>query len=96
MGGKPRLLIESIQYEQQFNSIGNPAEIDEALLSLTWAIASNPYDFPIVPGFKYIRLAKTDPKTWQTRELPTLRIWFKIEDKDSVLLHWIEVDDTED
>jgi hypothetical protein len=86
MAGKIRTLIESKEYAHAFAKIGSAKRLDSAIEGLTWAIATNPGDFPYVPGVKEIRLAKTDP----IKGLPSLIIWFSVLDTDTILLHFIE------
>jgi hypothetical protein len=86
MAGKIRQLIESEEYAEAFSKIGDAERLDSALDGLTWMIATNPGDFPYVPGVQNIRLAKTD----SIKDLPRLIIWFSVLDTDRILLHYIE------
>jgi hypothetical protein len=87
MAGKIRTLIESKEYVKAFTKIGDAERLDFALVGLTWAIATNPADFELVPGFQNIRLAKTDP----VKDVPRLIIWFSVLSPDEILLRYIEV-----
>jgi hypothetical protein len=86
MAGKIRTLIESKEYVEAFTKIGDAERLDSAIVGLTWAIETNPADFPLVPGVQNIRLAKTDP----VKDLPRLIIWFSVLNPDEILLRFIE------
>lgn len=86
MAGKIRVLVESKEYAEAFTKIGDAERLDSALDGLTWMIATNPGDFPFVPGVQNIRLAKTDP----IKDLPRLIIWFSVLNPDTILLRFIE------
>jgi hypothetical protein len=87
MAGKIRTLIDSKEYAKAFAKIGDAERLDSAIAGLTWAIATNPADFPLVPGVKNIRLAKTDA----IKDLPRLIIWFSVLSPDEILLRYIEI-----
>ena len=86
MAGKIRTQVESQEYTNAFQKIGDAKELDAALAGLTLSISINPADWPIVPGFKDIRLAKTDA----TKDAPVLSIWFRVLDMDTIFLLYIE------
>lgn len=87
MAGKIRTLIESEEYRIAFQKIGDAKRLDDALIGLTEAIAINPADWEIVPGFKTIRLARSA----SIKGVPRLRIWFSVQSPDEILLRFIEV-----
>ena len=83
-----RTIIESENFTNQLQELGNLARLDDALTGVCWALSTKPEVYDKV--FRDIRLLKTDP----LGELPALSVRFKIRDKDSVeLLH---VEPTED
>ncbi len=87
MAGKIRTLIESKEYAVAFNKIGDAKRLDDALIGLTEAIAINPADWEIVPGFKTIRLARSAA----IKGMPRLKIWFSVLNPDEILLRYIEI-----
>jgi hypothetical protein len=87
MAGKIRTLIESEEYARAFAKLGDAKRLDEAVNALTWGISIYPAQFPLVNGFKTIRVAKTDA----VGDAPCLIIWFSILNPDEILLRFIEI-----
>lgn len=89
MNGEPRELIESTEYSKHLSKLGDPRDVDEALSALTWGISKGAEDFDVIPGFSSLRIAKTDAVKWESKEIPRLIIFFRIEGAQVHLL-WIE------
>jgi hypothetical protein len=53
-------LVESREYTEELSTFGGVSRLDDALLGIHWALATRPSAFPVVAGFKNIRLVKTD------------------------------------
>jgi len=61
--------------------------LDEALNLLTWAISKNPRAFEEVPGLPNCYVAKTERwVTFGAIVIPPLRVFYRVEDDDSVCL----------
>ena len=94
MGGqnkpKGRNLRESASFAEAVEILGGAEIIDEAMESLVLAIAARPEIFDIIPGFKSLRMAKTDPITHSDHDIPPCRLTFRIVDDENVELLWIE------
>jgi hypothetical protein len=67
--------------------IAQQHDLTEVLAGVYWALKNNAEDFPVIPGYKTLRMVKTDP----VRGIPPLRIIFRIVDDEEVSLNWIEV-----
>jgi len=74
-------------YKSLASQIANPHDLDDALAGVMWALRNKADDFPIMRGFKTLRMVKTDA----IRNIPALHIIFSINDQDQVLLRYIEV-----
>ena len=70
--------------------LGGAKVIDEALWVLTAAISSRPDAFDIMPPFKTMRVAKSDPIRYEGGVLPPMRLFFRIKNAHTVELLWIE------
>lgn len=90
MVGKHCTLRNSKLFDEQALKIADIRHIDEALLILTFAIARNSEAFPTIPGFENIRIAKTDPYSREGVSVPSLRLWFRRIDENTVELLAIE------
>ena len=84
----PRTLIESPSYGKMAAALGDARRLDEVLRGVTWSLSENAEAWPIVRGFRTIRLAKTDGYG----DTPRLRIWFRILNDNEVELLGIEPD----
>ena len=81
----------SSAYKAVFADCEDKCDLEDALVGVWWALSNNAEDFPIVTGYKSLRIAKTD----RVRTLAPLRVIFRI-NGDAVELKWIEcVDDVE-
>jgi hypothetical protein len=87
--GTNRTLVESSTYRQQFTQIaeGKPARLDDVLTGLTWSISERPESWPLIPGYRTTRLAKSDGYG----DTAKLRIWFRIVDENQIELRYIEL-----
>ena len=56
-----------------------------------WAIAEGAEDFELVPGWQELRIAKFDV----VRDMPPMRLYFRIKDEKEVILYWIETIDAD-
>lgn len=83
-------LIESELFTWQLEEIASHRYVDEALIGFWSAVCTNPEAFPIVPGRRELRLAKTGAYTRDGIEVPPLRLWFRILDENSVELLSVE------
>ena len=90
MASERFVLVETPEYTARLAEIAYP-RLDDALRGVRWALAINPTAFPLVPGFKDIRVVKTDPLEFGPSVLPRLRIWFCVEGQ-RVHLEYIEPD----
>ena len=83
-----RTLIESENFTNQIQELGDFERLDDALTGVYWALSTRAEVYG--PVFRDIRLLKTDP----LGGLPALSVRFRIRDEDAVeLLH---VEPTED
>jgi hypothetical protein len=89
------VLVESEDYRDQREKYGQAKDIDEALRGVLWSITIRPDVWPVVPGFKKIRIAYTDPIAAfrvRGRQRPGVRVWFEIRDSDTVDLLYLDLD----
>ena len=84
--------IDSKEFSDAFAALGDPKDVDEALESLVWSLTENPKEWPLLPGFKDLRIAKTDA----TEAMPRLRVFFRVDENgEHVHLLYIEKDSEE-
>jgi hypothetical protein len=83
-----RSILESHRYTAQLQKLGSVERLDSVLCGVLWSIWCNAESWPLVPGFRGIRLAKTDGYGSTAR----LRVWFRILDDDEAELLWVEND----
>jgi hypothetical protein len=74
----PFKLVESAVYTACLSAIGDVERVDAALNALTWAIATNPNKYPLIPGFQRLRVGKTKSFVWDGGVIPPLRVLFSI------------------
>jgi hypothetical protein len=89
-----RTLIETDLFMAQMADLGYGRYVDEALEAITWAVSIAPEEYPIIPGTKDLRVAKS---RWYEREgiiVPPLKVWFRILDDDRVELLAISQEET--
>ena len=79
-------------YLNAVDPIAQQHDLTEVLAGVYWALKNNAEDFPVIPGYKTLRMVKTD----SVRGIPALRIIFRIVDDKEVALHWIEVASTDE
>ena len=95
MGGPApvaRELVESDQFADWIDGFSH-ARLDEVLRAILWAVSTNAEAFPIVEGFKDIRIVKTSAIEFGPSMMPGLRVWFRIaENNQQVYLEHIEPD----
>ena len=84
-----RTLRETEIYKQQLARLGNVPRVDDALEVLIWGICRKPEKFEPVPNMPNCYIAKTSAGL-----VPALRLMFKIEDDNHVLLCAIGRDST--
>jgi hypothetical protein len=88
-----RTIVTCSLYDRLASEIANTDELKDSVSALMWGLQNNAEDFPIIPGYKTLRMAKTDA----VRGIPALRLVFKIgEEDDQVHLKWIEVARTDE
>lgn len=78
-------------FELEANRIAERSKIESALSSIFWALKNNAEDFPVIPGYTTLRMAKTDA----IRDIPKLHVIFKIMG-DKVKLEYIETGETDE
>jgi hypothetical protein len=83
---KFRTLVETPGFAKDKEELGDAQSIDEALLAVTWALSQKPEDFPVIPGTRGLRMAKTRPYLRGGNIIPALEVWFIIEDDNYVSL----------
>lgn len=83
-----RTLVENETYTQSVNRLGGARRLDNLLELLTCSIAEKAEVFPKVPGFKGLRIAKTDKVSWKP-SIKRLKLFFRILDENRVELLWI-------
>lgn len=86
-----RSLTESDLYEKQSAEIGAAENIDKALIVVTWAISKNPLAFDEIPNTNGLRMAKTTAYTDGNSEVPALRLAFRVQDEEQIILEAIGV-----
>ena len=83
-------LRHNASFDEQLENLGNIKDVDAALNILTYAIARNAKQFPFVPGFDKIQLAKSEPYERGGISVPPLRVWFRQLNDDLIELLGIE------
>jgi hypothetical protein len=95
-----RTLVDGPEYLEQLATLGKRfggiRQVDDALESLMWALPRRPEDWPVIPGTRALRVAKTARYSWAGGMIPRLRVYFTIPNDHQVLLLWIEADPEED
>jgi hypothetical protein len=86
-------LIESQEFTDGLKSLGDVRRLDEILRELMTAISLNPTKFPIVLGWRGLRIAKTKRIEDASGEIPPLRLHFRIMSGQRVQLLYIESED---
>lgn len=90
---KYRTLVELDLFQKQVLRLGVKFDgLDDALQLVTWAVSKNPTAFDDVPGLENCYIAKTEG--WTTTNfmtVPPLRIFFRVQDENTVLLCAISV-----
>ncbi|MBZ5557137.1 MAG: hypothetical protein LAO77_07660 [Acidobacteriia bacterium] len=87
-----RELIESEDYLDQLEKLG-AQETDERLRGIMWSLTLRAEEWPVVEGFKRLRLAKTDLVRSGGKVKPRLQVWFEIRDSHHVDLLYLDQDD---
>ncbi len=85
-----RSIVPSELYTSEAKKFAEKRELDDAFVALFWALQNNAEDFPVIPGYKTLRMAKTDA----VRNIPALHLIFKILG-DAVRLEYIETAETD-
>jgi len=70
------LIVEEQSWAEAAEKFGGLVNVDAALDPIIEALALNPAGFPLVPGFRDLRLAKTDRIEHDGVDVPALRVWF--------------------
>lgn len=86
-----RTLVFSELFESEAQKITERKSVGGALSAIFWALRNNAEDYPVMPGFQKLRMAKTDV----IRDVPELHVIFKILD-DKVRLEYIETGETDE
>ena len=88
-----RTLIHDHTYTAALAALSqNLRRLDDALVGVEWALATNPEVYDVMRGTAYTRILKTDA----LGGLPPLRIWFRIDEQGQhVHLLYIEIIDDE-
>ncbi len=81
---------ENSSFEEALSSLGDVREIDDVLETLMFALSVRPDSFDLIPGFTRLRMAKTDSFVVGGKEIPGLRLTFRIVDDQTVELLWAE------
>lgn len=89
MPAQYRECVESEDYLDQLEKLG-AAATDERLRAIIWSLTVRAEVWPIVPGFKRLRIAKTNAVIRPTGVKPGLRVWFEIRDANHVDLLYLE------
>lgn len=74
-----REIIENQSYSDAFHQLGDPSDLDDALVGIIWSLYQNPEEWPVIPGFQNIRRAMTDHRSGDS-SIPRIRVWFQIQD----------------
>jgi hypothetical protein len=86
--GKKRTIIEQPLYAAARNAIGLSSErLDEILHGLLTKMSVEPTYFPVAPGLKGVRRARS--KAFPP-DVPSYRIWFTF-DSERIVLELIEI-----
>lgn len=88
----PYALRESVECSAQCEALGGAYRVDQALESIYWVLERHPEAYDVVPGLKTTRLVTTHRFEDPQGVLPRLRVYFRIESEDEVLLLWVEED----
>jgi hypothetical protein len=86
-------LIESPNFTDGLKSLGDVRRVDEILCELMTVVSLEPTKFPIVLGWKSLRLAKTTRVEDPRGGIPALRLHFRILSGHRVELLYIEAED---
>ncbi len=76
----------------QCGALGGVYRIDQALEAFYWQLERYPEAYPVLPGLKTTRLVTSHRFEDAQGVLPRLRVYFRIESEDEVLLLCIEED----
>lgn len=86
-----RDVSEGPDFPECVRRLGGYRVIDEALDTVYEALMKNPYGCEYFENeFCKIRYVKTKPIGWR---IPSLVVWFTIDERHNVTLTWIEEDD---
>jgi hypothetical protein len=86
-----RTIEASEVYSHALKDLSDRTDIEDAVSALLWALKNNAEDFPVIPGYKTLRMAKTD----SVRDVPSLHLIFKILG-DKVRLEYIETAESDE
>ncbi len=82
-----RTLVPLSLYNSLSSQVANRRELDDALAAVYWALRNKAEDYPIMRGYRTLRMAKTDA----VRDIPALYVIFSIKNENVVELRYIEV-----
>lgn len=91
-------ICEATSYVESVRHIDNFARVDEAMTSITWGLHLRPEEFPVIPGYRRLRLARTSAVLCDDGTvMPELSVTFRIlEDPPATVeLLYVEVSDEE-
>ncbi|MEO7994175.1 MAG: hypothetical protein ABI743_07225 [bacterium] len=86
-----RSLRESEEFSASATRVPDYDYLEESFDGLTFAIAQAPEAFPVVPGFKTLRVARTYCVEVRGTWVPALRIFFRIADEAMVDLLELDI-----
>jgi hypothetical protein len=86
-----RKIVASDVYSHAASDLSEKYPIEDAVSALLWALKNKAEDYPVIPGYKTLRMAKTDP----VRDIPALHLIFKILG-ETVRLEYIEIAETDE
>lgn len=73
-----RTLIHESTYTRALEELGHDLQrLDDALVGVEWALATNPEVYDVIRGTADTRIVKTDA----LGGLPPLRVWFRLDEQ---------------
>ena len=85
-----RTLVESKEFSEVAKKLGEPKDVDNATCAITWALSCKPEVYPIVTGFRKLRVIRDRYANGEKSNEATIRMFYIIRDKDHVDLMYIE------
>ena len=88
-----RGFVEEESYAKSVVNCGGHKRTDEITLVYGWALSNKPECYEPVIHPSAIRMLQTREIPWTNPPTPPMRIFFKIQDEDKILLLYIEEDE---